>query len=87
MAGIISETGRLSRHPVFVVGVYSGHDKLGEGVGSSLDEARNRAAVAALKSWYLYSPLEVYLPSDTEDGGEKARRWKPGLIDGGEVIV
>ena len=44
VARLISETGRLSRHPVFVVGVYSGKDKLGEGAGSSLDEARTRAA-------------------------------------------
>ena len=87
VARLISETGRHSRHPVFVVGVYSGDDKLGEGAGSSLNEARTRAAVAALKSWYLYSPLEVRLPSETEEGDEMAKRWKPGLIDGGEVIV
>ncbi|KAI9799573.1 MAG: hypothetical protein M1825_004499 [Sarcosagium campestre] len=66
---LVSETGRLSRHPVFVVGVYSGHDKLGEGSGASIDEARSRAAVAALKSWYLYSPLDLHVPSDTQEGG------------------
>ncbi|KAI9819759.1 MAG: hypothetical protein M1826_001068 [Phylliscum demangeonii] len=87
IARLVSETGRASRHPVFVVGVYSGEDKLGEGAGSSLDEARTRAAVAALKSWYLYSPLDVHLPSEMEEGGDLARRWKPGLIDGGEIIV
>lgn len=87
VARLISETGRHSRHPVFVVGVYSGDDKLGEAAGSSLDEARTKAAVAALKSWYLYSPLEVRLPSDTEEGGQKARLWKAAMIDGGEVIV
>ncbi len=87
VARLISETGRHSRHPVYIVGVYSGDDKLGEGSGSSLDEARTRAAVAALKSWYLYSPLDVRLPSDVEDGGLKAQQWKPAMIDGGEVIV
>ena len=87
VARLISETGRNSRHPVFVVGVYSGDDKLGEAAGSSLDEARFKAAVAALKSWYLYSPLEVRLPSDTEEGKQKAQFWKAGMIDGGEVIV
>ncbi|PSN71443.1 ribonuclease III [Corynespora cassiicola Philippines] len=86
VARLISETGRLSRHPVFVVGVYSGKDKLGEGAGSSLDEARVRAAAAALKSWYLYHPVEVTVPSSTE-GKADASNWRPNLIDCGEVIV
>jgi dsRNA-specific ribonuclease len=86
VARLISETGRLSRHPVFVVGVYSGHDKLGEGTGASLDEARIKAAISALKGWYLYSPLDAgNVPSDTE--GKLDLPWKPVLIDGGEVIV
>jgi dsRNA-specific ribonuclease len=86
VARLISETGRLSRHPVFVVGVYSGKDKLGEGAGSSLDEARFRAAAAALKGWYLYRPLEVTVPSSTE-GGLNTSGWRPNMIDCGEVIV
>jgi dsRNA-specific ribonuclease len=86
VARLISETGRLSRHPVFVVGVYSGKDKLGEGAGSSLDEARFRAAAAALKGWYLYKPVEVTVPSSME-GEEDASKWKPNMIDCGEVIV
>lgn len=85
VARILSETGRKSRHPVFVVGVYSGNDKLGEGSGGSLDEARTRAAVAVLKGWYLYSPLKVRVPSDVEGEGDKS--WEPVFIDGGEVIV
>lgn len=85
VARIISETGRKSRHPVFIVGVFSGNDKLGEGSGGSLDEARTRAAVAALKSWYLYSPLKVRVPSDAEEDGAKS--WTPAFIDGGEVVV
>ncbi|MCJ1474508.1 hypothetical protein MMC13_003166 [Lambiella insularis] len=84
VARILSETGRESRHPVFVVGVFSGRDKLGEGQGGSLDEARLRAAIAALKGWYLYSPLEVRVPSEVEEGGKE---WTPVLVDGGEVIV
>ena len=83
VARILSETGRKSRHPVFVVGVFAGKEKLGEGAGSSLDEARVRAAVAALKGWYLYSPLELRVPSDAEGG----RPWQPVMIDGGEVVV
>lgn len=86
VARIISETGRLSRHPVFVVGVYSGKDKLGEGAGSSIDEARFRAAAAALKGWYLYKPLQVTVPSSME-GEEDVSKWKPNMVDCGEVIV
>ncbi len=85
VARIVSETGRKSRHPVFVVGVYSGHDKLGEGSGGSLDEARTRAAVAALKGWYLYSPLKTRVPS--EDDGDQSKPWEPIHIDCGEVVV
>ncbi|KAL9137325.1 MAG: hypothetical protein Q9175_001479 [Cornicularia normoerica] len=83
VARILGETGRESRHPVFVVGVFAGKDKLGEGSGSSLDEARVRAAVGALKGWYLYSPLEVRVPSEATVG----KPWKPLLVDGGEVVV
>ncbi len=83
VARILSETGRKSRHPVFVVGVFAGKDKLGEGSGGSLDEARIRAAVSALKGWYLYSPLEVRVPSEATEG----KPWEAVLVDGGEVVV
>lgn len=83
VARMLSETGRKSRTPVFVVGVFAGKDKLGEGSGGSMDEARIRAAIAALKGWYLYSPLEIKVPSQAEAGKE----WEPVLVDGGEVIV
>ena len=85
VARMLSETGRKSRHPVFVVGVFSGNDKLGEGAGSSLDEARIRASVAALKGWYLYSPLEFRVPSETEEPGH--RPWNPVLVDSGDIVV
>lgn len=85
VAKIIGETGRKSRHAVYVVGIYSGGDKLGEGAGASLPEARSRAAVAALKGWYLYSPLDVRVPSSMEEEG--AGPWKPVHVDLGEVIV
>jgi dsRNA-specific ribonuclease len=90
VARLISETGRHSRSPVFVVGVYSGEEKLGEGAGSSLNEARVRAAAAALRSWYLYSPTpdDIVLPSDMELAEVKARKtWKAQMIDVGEVIT
>ncbi|KAL8791906.1 MAG: hypothetical protein Q9195_005482 [Heterodermia aff. obscurata] len=85
VARIKSETGRASRHPVFVVGVYSGRDELGEGQGASLDEARFRAAAAALRSWYLYSPLEVRVPSEALEND--AKKWEPLMVDMGEIIV
>ncbi|CAL3965260.1 unnamed protein product [Diplocarpon coronariae] len=85
-ARILSETGRRSRTPVFVVGIYSGNDQLGEGAGSHLSEARIRASVNALKSWYLYSPgSNVPMPSDTEDPHSKP--WEPVHIDIGEIII
>jgi len=92
VARLISETGRLSRTPVFVVGVYSGNDKLGEGAGSSLNEGRVRAAAAALRSWYLYSPpdSEVVLPSEVEgavSGTKGKKKWKPQMVDIGEIVT
>lgn len=84
VARLESETGRLSRTPVYVVGIYSGNDKLGEGAGSDLDSARVAAAINALKAWYLYSPGEVGVPSDTL--AEDAEPWKPAYVDIGEII-
>ena len=85
VARILSETGRKSRHPVFVVGVYSGNEKLGEGAGSSLDEARTRAAVSALKGWYLYSPTDFRLPTETEEPDSEP--WSPVLVDYGDIVT
>lgn len=78
-ARILSETGRRSISPVFNVGIFSGRDKLGEGSGPSLNEARTRACVFALKAWYLYSPgKDVKVPSDKD--------FEAVHIDMGEVI-
>jgi dsRNA-specific ribonuclease len=85
VARLESETGRLSRTPVFVVGIYSGKDKLGEGAAASLVFARQKAAMNALKAWYLYSPgNDVRVPSDMLV--EKARPWQAPYIDIGEII-
>ncbi|KAG6890097.1 hypothetical protein C0995_012047 [Termitomyces sp. Mi166 len=50
---LLKETGRFSNSPVFVVGIYSGADQLGEGFGSSLRMAEYRAAEDALHRVYL----------------------------------
>ena len=85
VARILSETGRHSRSPVFVVGIFSGADKLGEGAAPNLIEARVRASVAALKAWYLYSPgNNMRVPSEMEEMG--AKPWKAVHIDIGEVL-
>ena len=85
IARLESETGRMSRTPVFVVGIYSGTEKLGEGAGASLDIARWKASMNALKAWYLYSPgNKVRVPSDMLEEG--AKPWKAPHIDIGEVI-
>ena len=82
---LIAETGRQSVAPVFVVGIYSGSDKLGEGQGSSLSEAKFRANSNALKAWYLYEQTDVDLPSVNEDRSEL--KFRHGHIDSGAVIV
>lgn len=86
VARLLSETGRLSRTPVFVVGIFSGNDKLGEGAAASLEFARKKAAMNALKAWYLYSPGDdVRVPSEML--AEGAKPWEPVYVDMGEVIV
>lgn len=85
VARLESETGRLSRTPVYVVGIYSGKEKLGEGAGPSLDIARRKASMNSLKAWYLYSPgNKVRVPSDMMEEG--AKPWKAPHIDIGEII-
>lgn len=66
---MLAETGRLSIHPVFVVGVYSGAIQLGEGTGSSIRMAEFRAAEDALRRLYLSELPDgsFTLPSTTLD--------------------
>lgn len=70
---LIAESGRLSKAPLFIVGVFSNNEKLGEGFGSSLKEAKARAATDALLKWYCYEPI----PNIGQDP----------VIDHGTVIV
>lgn len=53
IARLLKESGRLSISPVFVVGIYSGLDKIGEGYGSSLAMSEERAAKDALANYYM----------------------------------
>ncbi|KAG8863844.1 hypothetical protein FRB96_007681 [Tulasnella sp. 330] len=64
---LLKETGRYSISPMFVVGVYSGQDKLGEGFGSSLRMAEFRASEDALRRLYLTQtpPHLLNLPTIT----------------------
>ncbi|GAN02330.1 ribonuclease III [Mucor ambiguus] len=64
---LLSETGRHSSAPVFVVGVFSGENKLGEGFGSSLKMAEFRACQDALTSYYGQEYKDFTLPSDAEN--------------------
>ncbi|RPA82093.1 ribonuclease III [Ascobolus immersus RN42] len=88
IARLLSESGRNTRHPVFNVGVFSGDELLGEGAGASLNEARIRAAVNALKAWYLYSPpasIRGDLPSKTER--DPSAEFRGGFLDKGDVVI
>lgn len=67
VARLLKETGRLSTAPVFVVGVYSGVDRIGEGYGSSLNMAETRAAKNAIELYFLEEVKHVELPSDSEE--------------------
>ena len=42
IARLLKETGRHSAQPVYLVGMYSGNDKIGQGFGSSLEMAEER---------------------------------------------
>lgn len=75
---LISETGRQSNSPVFIVGVFSGDNKLGEGQGGSILEAKTRAAVQSLKGYYLYRPIDPLVPSD--------EGFKGAFVDSGEPL-
>ncbi|KAG8701236.1 hypothetical protein FRC09_005484, partial [Ceratobasidium sp. 395] len=64
---LLAESGRESNSPTFIVGIFSGHDKLGEGFGSSLKMAEYRAAENAMHRLYLtrQPSSEFKLPTAT----------------------
>lgn len=70
---LLKESGRLSSHPTFLTGVFSGENKLGEGFGSSLKMSEWRASEDALRRWYLGGRVKAGLPSDA---------WSKGAFEG-----
>ncbi|KAI8622167.1 ribonuclease III domain-containing protein [Chytriomyces sp. MP71] len=61
---MLKETGRLSVNPVFIVGVYSGLEKIGEGYGSSIAMAETRACKNALERHFTKEVKDVQVPLD-----------------------
>ncbi|KAF9585326.1 hypothetical protein BGW38_002891 [Lunasporangiospora selenospora] len=84
VARLQAETGRQSKAPVFIVGVYSGKEKLGEGFGSSLKMAEFRANMDALTKYYLEEVKDHGLPSDKELDGVS---YIPTKVGDTQVIV
>lgn len=82
---LIAETGRRTKSPVFVLGVYSGADQLGEGQASSMKEAEYLAQSNAMKSWYLYEDRKASLPYMTSEGEET--EYRQPLLDVGDIFL
>lgn len=61
---LLHESGRLSNDSIYVVGVYSGLDKLAEANGPSLLVAQERAAVEALRKIYLVESSKLKRSTD-----------------------
>lgn len=61
---LLKETGRFSNSPIFIVGIYSGVDKLGEGFGSSLKMAEYRVCNSP---FYHSTLIIVVLAQAAED--------------------
>ncbi|KAI8331728.1 ribonuclease III domain-containing protein [Chlamydoabsidia padenii] len=80
---LLSETGRHSSSPVFVVGVFSGDRKLGEGFGSSLKMAEHRACRDALVKHYGQEQKDYSLPSDAH----LVDTYVPPVLGDTEAIV
>ncbi len=64
---LISESGRATHFPSFVVGVYSGESCLGEGTGTSLRRAETEAMLTALRGHFQKELSAAPLPSDQEE--------------------
>lgn len=77
---LLKESGRLTAHPTFVTGAFSGEVKLGEGFGSSLRMSEWRASEDALRRVYLGGGRlgAGGLPTDAwVKDGAAFKGWKP----------
>lgn len=61
---LLKETGRFTNSPVFVVGIYSGADELGQGFGSSLKMAEFRVRFS-FSFCFLHCTDNLYRPQRT----------------------
>lgn len=66
VARLISESGRATHFPSFVVGIFSGESCLGEGTGTSLRRAEHEAMLTALRTHFQKELSVTALPSDVE---------------------
>ncbi|RIA94997.1 ribonuclease III domain-containing protein [Glomus cerebriforme] len=76
---LLYEAGRLTKEPIFVIGIYSGTKKLAEGFGSSLKMAEFRAAKNALLNHYFKEIKDFTLPS-TIDIYQKQMSYIPTKV-------
>ena len=72
---LLKETGRLSKEPIFVVGIYSAELKIGEGFGKSLRIAENR----------VLSGLHLTLIQDTESSKSGGTRRSAEIFHAGQT--
>ncbi|EIE76439.1 hypothetical protein G6F46_000486 [Rhizopus delemar] len=80
---ILSETGRLSSAPVYVVGVFSKEEKLAEGFGSSIKMAEFRACQNALINHYGQEQKDFILPSDAD----KVEKYTPAPLGTSQALI
>ncbi|KEP49790.1 60S ribosomal protein l3 [Rhizoctonia solani 123E] len=86
---LLQETGRQTNSPTFIVGIFSGEDKLGEGFGSSLKMAEYRAAENAMHRLYLTRqpmtdsmlPTTTFLSADLPANGPGSQENTFRLLD------
>lgn len=64
---LMTESGRATHFPSFVVGIFSGDNCLGEGTGTSLQRAEQEALHSALRSHFQKEVSAAALPSQQED--------------------
>jgi dsRNA-specific ribonuclease len=58
---LLHETGRLTKEPIFIIGIYSGTEKLAEGFGSSLKMAEFRVTNTSYIYIYENSLMAIFL--------------------------